>query len=81
MCIIIIIYGLNEVGRISEALNDQELLGLTLIVTVPLCLYMSPIREERRDDLPAPTDPTRAVRIPGFSVSFMSCSTSGLDFR
>lgn len=44
----------------------------TLRVTEPLCLYKSPMREERREDLPAPTDPTTATREPSLTRRLIS---------
>ena len=54
---------------------------LTLTVTVPECLYRSPIRADSRDDLPQPTLPTKAVSEPGFTLIFISFNTGFLSLR
>ena len=54
---------------------------LTLTVTVPECLYRSPIRADSRDDLPQPTLPTKAVSEPGFTLIFISFNTAFLSLR
>ena len=63
--------------NIASGKNDL----LTLTVTVPECLYRSPIRADSRDDLPQPTLPTKAVSEPGFTLIFISFNTGFLSLR